>query len=82
MIDGSILKLTLGDDDYFELLPWTSIETGEAVKFPTVCSQLKVAHCPLAGNGHRIFGLSTRNRLYCDDVEIATGIKYVIMSFD
>ena len=63
MIDGSILKLTLGDDDYFELLPWTSIETGEA------------------GNGHRIFGLSTRNRLYCDDVEIATGIKYVIMVF-
>ena len=61
-----------------ELLPWmTSDGAGEeAVQYSTVCNQLKVAFNPDTNPQHRLFGMSSRNRLYCDDLEIATGIRY------
>jgi len=74
LINGSVLKFSV-DDDVFELLPWTSPECQDVVQFPTVCSQLRVSHCGSAVNRHRIFAISSRNRLYCDNVEVATGIK-------
>ena len=79
LVDGSVLKLNVtdnGSDVEHEFLPWTSPESDDGVQYPTACSQIRVAHCDEAEvNKHRIFGISPRNRLYCDGVEVASGIK-------
>jgi hypothetical protein len=77
LTDGSVLKCRVDvDDDSAELLPWMSSDEN-AVQFPSVCVQVKVAFSPTAEtNNHRLFAISARNRLYCDEVEIASGIRY------
>ena len=71
------LKPSLSLFKEVELLPWMTSDGAdeEAVQYSTVCNQLKVAFNPDTTPQHRLFGMSSRNRLYCDDLEIATGIR-------